>query len=1040
MVKSTIAQFYRSTEEDLRFRYTFENRSFTGRTLRINVREIATNDVKYVLNAPANLTIGSSGVPGFPDNDVAAQLPLVFMAAWPVGEYEVDLLDITTGSATRIVAGRVKIDLPGELVYGVAGNQATVRMEANQAIITATGGVGLPGPANVITIGDVVTLAPGQPATAELTGESPNQELNLGIPRGNTGATGTAATVAVGTVSTGAPGSPASVVNAGTPGAAVFNFAIPQGIKGDKGSTGAGGATSEFLVAAGIPEQPSIVVDAIRDEYFAAGSLMSTALPPFIAAVAGSSFTRASTATYFGRDGLLKTAAINAPRIDYDPVTRQRLGLLMENASRTNLLTYSEQIDNATWQKTNVTVTADAGVSPAGTSTMDKVVETNGAGLHSLTTANISANKNAVYTYSAFVKAAGRTKGQIQINAFSGNQIYCQFDLATGVVSGDTNTGTATGARGAIVPVGNDVYRVSISGQPSTEAATGIQAGILLNNGASTSYTGDGTSGMFVWGGQLEAGAGASSYIPTVAATVTRAADALTLGAAAWLAGTALSALIEFRLNEIRGSGAISYPVRMGDSLFANNLAIREGAVITGADLVSAATTTQIDSGSYATPVATNMRFAFGADAAGYGFAKDNVISITSGSAISHPVGMDRILLGASGFMGHIRRAMVFQQRLSNAKVQALSGIEWPIVSAHPGTIAVGTVTTGAPLSPASVVNVGTDAAAVFNFTIPQGDQGPPGSVSDGAKNEITVSAGGTSWSINNDVVTNAKMANMATATIKGRLTAGSGDPEDLTPAQARAVTQIDKWNGARNLAINSTFALNQRAFAGGALAAGVYGHDRWKADTGGANYSVSGGVATIASGALVQPIEGISLLTGNYVINWEGTSPVTIDGVAKSKGDVVSLTAGTNCIVKAGVGTFSKFQLEFGSVPTAFEIRHYGHELMLCQRYYVRLGETGRFTVGSGMSTSSLTCLAFVPLPVPMRAIPTLSMSNVAQIAADSAGGTGGTTAVAIGSTAPAGRCGIDLAIITSGAYAVPTGVLVRISANHWIAFDAEI
>lgn len=190
MVKSTIAQFYRSTEEDLRFRYTFENRSFTGRTLRINVREIATNSVKFVLNSPANLTIGSSGVLGFPDNDVAAQLPLASMAGWPVGEYEVDLLDITTGSATRIVAGRVKMDLPGELVYGVAGNQATVRMEANQAIITATGGVGLPGPANVITIGDVETLAPGQPATAELTGESPNQVLDLGIPSGPTGGQG----------------------------------------------------------------------------------------------------------------------------------------------------------------------------------------------------------------------------------------------------------------------------------------------------------------------------------------------------------------------------------------------------------------------------------------------------------------------------------------------------------------------------------------------------------------------------------------------------------------------------------------------------------------------------------------------------------------------------------------------------------------------------------------------------------------------------------------------------------------------------------
>jgi len=61
-------------------------------------------------------------------------------------------------------------------------------------------------------------------------------------------------------------------------------------------------------------------------------------------------------------------------------------------------------------------------------------------------------------------------------------------------------------------------------------------------------------------------------------------------------------------------------------------------------------------------------------------------------------------------------------------------------------------------------------------------------SISDGDKGDITTSSSGTVWTIDNDVVTNAKAANMAVNTFKGRITSGTGDPEDLTPAQARKI------------------------------------------------------------------------------------------------------------------------------------------------------------------------------------------------------------------------------------------------------------
>lgn len=66
------------------------------------------------------------------------------------------------------------------------------------------------------------------------------------------------------------------------------------------------------------------------------------------------------------------------------------------------------------------------------------------------------------------------------------------------------------------------------------------------------------------------------------------------------------------------------------------------------------------------------------------------------------------------------------------------------------------------------------------------------GGVSDGDKGDITVSGSGATWTVDNNVVTNAKVADMANSTIKGRTTSGSGDPEDLTAAQAAAIVQGD--------------------------------------------------------------------------------------------------------------------------------------------------------------------------------------------------------------------------------------------------------
>lgn len=244
--------------------------------------------------------------------------------------------------------------------------------------------------------------------------------------------------------------------------------------------------------------------------------------------VTDTGFTRASTATYMNVAGVLSTAAINAIRLNFDGPTHAPLGMLLEMAA-TNLCTYSEQLDNAAYVPTAATVTANAVAALDGVTTADKLVEgvTNAA--HYLgRVSGFTITAYSVNTVSFFVKAAGRTLFKARYSDSTGvNGVEYQFDLSNGTVSAAVPFGTASQYSASITNYGNGWYRCSVTAIVDTfSTATGLW--ITLSNGSSTVYTGDGTSGLYLWGFQLEFGTAATSYIPTVASTVTRAKDVLT--------------------------------------------------------------------------------------------------------------------------------------------------------------------------------------------------------------------------------------------------------------------------------------------------------------------------------------------------------------------------------------------------------------------------------------------------------------------------------------------------------------------------------
>lgn len=232
-------------------------------------------------------------------------------------------------------------------------------------------------------------------------------------------------------------------------------------------------------------------------------------------------FTRASTATYFDANGVMRTASNNEPRFDHNPVTGESLGLLIEE-QRTNLLTYSEQFDNAAWNKTRSSITANSIAAPDGTLTADKFVENTDNDIHYIRIS--TTNGNATYTFAIYVKAAERTNVRIDLSDNTTGVVAGWFNLALGTITNSLASGSWTAPSATITPVGDGWYRCSVTGTRGAGTATVGQV-FTISSGTTTSYLGDGTSGLYIWGAQLEAGAFPTSYIKTEGSQVTRAAD-----------------------------------------------------------------------------------------------------------------------------------------------------------------------------------------------------------------------------------------------------------------------------------------------------------------------------------------------------------------------------------------------------------------------------------------------------------------------------------------------------------------------------------
>jgi hypothetical protein len=299
-----------------------------------------------------------------------------------------------------------------------------------------------------------------------------------------------------------------------------------------------------------------------------------------------------ATATRVNSSGYIEPVAADTPRFDYDPVTLACKGLLIED-QRTNLLTYSEQFNDASWSKLDATISANAAAAPDNTLTADKLIASATATAHSVFKTFTSLTTN---TFSCYLKAGEYTWGVLRIE---GNSTF--FNLSTGAVGT-----SAAGNTASITPAGNGWYRCSVTRNVVTVGTAATLRPATANN--TDSFTGDGVSGIFIWGVQLEAGASATSYIPTTTAALTRNADVATITGtnfnSFWQAGRG-GVLVRALPSTVSGTRPL---VQFDDNTADNIIALRGNTTNPELYIVDGGTPqAQIDAGTIAANTAYDL-------------------------------------------------------------------------------------------------------------------------------------------------------------------------------------------------------------------------------------------------------------------------------------------------------------------------------------------------------------------------------------------------------------------------------------------------
>ena len=359
------------------------------------------------------------------------------------------------------------------------------------------------------------------------------------------------------------------------------------------------------------------------------------------------------------------TDRLNVPRLTYQNGGGGCPSLLLEKQS-TNLLKYSEDYTQLNWNLNNATITANNTTSPDGTQNADLLKEDSSNIHHRLYDGGVVISTSSTYTSSVFVKKASGTRNlRISFGGGFGEQ-YVTFNVNNGTIVATDN------ATGIIQNFGDGWYRCIATA--TSGLVPNVNVIYWLTNGNSETYQGDGTSGVYIYGAQLEASSYPTSYIPTTSSSATRVADAcFKTGISSLIGQTEGTIFVQCNLQDSTGLGQAIATLYENSTnviiLYKQSDNVLKCFVLTGGTLVA-------NLGAVA--VSGNIKIAVGYKGNDFALYINGVQrgTDTSGSVPTCSnlyLGADDV--GAQKMSGIINQAILFPTRLTNAELASLTTI-----------------------------------------------------------------------------------------------------------------------------------------------------------------------------------------------------------------------------------------------------------------------------------------------------------------------------------------------------------------------------
>ena len=368
------------------------------------------------------------------------------------------------------------------------------------------------------------------------------------------------------------------------------------------------------------------------------------------------------------------TAAYHGPRLDYDASTLAAKGLLVEE-QRTNLCRRSEEF-GTTWTLPSSagTVTSNSAPAPSGATTADLLTETV-SGQATVIRQTYSALANATHTFSTYVKLPASNPAtwvMLQARGNAATVVRGWFNVSTGVKGSSANSPVDY----TITSVGSGWYRVAIMFAGGTGSDTPLTDISIVSADSATTPTATTDKAILLWGAQLEAGAFATSYIPTTSASATRSADVASVGTSAFPYSATEGTLVVSAVPSSVGTAGLKSFASLSDGT-ANNRAYLfvESALTSVRTSVSSGGATQasISLGNATANTALKVSSAFAANnvnGALNGVAgTDDTVAVVPSAATTLHIGGNHV--GGDPLNGWIRQITYLPRRLSNAELQA---------------------------------------------------------------------------------------------------------------------------------------------------------------------------------------------------------------------------------------------------------------------------------------------------------------------------------------------------------------------------------